>query len=316
MLKHTRTLLFWTLAGGATAFGADFLPLASGNSWVYRDARTGSEFTVDVGATQTVNQRVYYALRGYTPQQLLVRANEFGNIVYWDGSKQTDVLLISFEVVPGGRFAAPARACEEDGQVQDKRVTHNGPAGTWSALEIQYRTFGCADAGDLSEQFVENIGMVRRVVTTFAGPRAFDLVYARVGNQAISAGSTGSFSVSATPGVSTITAALRIQQPLGTQLRLHFWSGQEYDLRLRDSTGRVLYTWSADKLFLQAQHELLIAGSWSVNVSLPQPPATPEGPHVYTIEAWLTTAENDPTFAAATTVEIPGTAVARAARAR
>lgn len=316
MLKHTRTLLFWAVMGGGSTFAADFLPLAPGNAWVYRDARTGSEFTIDIGSTQTLNQRIYYSLRGYTTQQLLVRVNEFGNIVYWDEARQIDVLLTSFEVVPGARFEAPARVCPEEGQVQERRAAHDGPAGRWQALEIQYRTFGCADVGDLSEQFVENIGMVRRVVTTFAGPRTFDLVHGRVGNQVISGGSVGSFSVTATLGSGTMLATLRIQQPSGSQLKLRFSSGQEYDLRVRDSGGQTVYTWSADKLFLQAQHELLISGGWSASVSVPQPPSAPEGPHVYTIEAWLTTADGDPRFAAATTVEIPGTAVARALRSR
>jgi hypothetical protein len=302
---------------GVSAFGADFLPLEPGNTWVYRDARTGSEFTVDVGASQVLlNQRVYHVLRGYTPEQLYVRVNEFGNIVYFDETRQADVLLISFEVVPGARFEAPARTCPEEGQVQEKRVAHDGPAGRWQALEIQYRTFGCADAGDVSEQFVENIGMIRRVVTTFAGPRTFDLVYARLGSQVITAGSVGSFSVTGALSNGAIQATLRIQQPLGRQLKLRFWSGQEYDLRLRDSNGQILYTWSADKLFLQAQHEIVISGGWSANISIPQPPSIPEGPHVYTIEAWLTTAENDPQFAAATTIEVPGTTVARALRSR
>ena len=44
---------------------------------------------------------------------------------------------------------------------------HDGPAGPWSALEIKYINFICADVGDVLEQYVDNIGMVRRVVQTY-----------------------------------------------------------------------------------------------------------------------------------------------------
>lgn len=47
-----------------------------------------------------------------------------------------------------------------------------------------------------SERFAENIGMLRRVVNTIAGPTTFDLVCARVGSQIIEARDRGVFSVS------------------------------------------------------------------------------------------------------------------------
>src|SRR4029077_19789188 len=50
-----------------------------------------------------------------------------------------------------------------------------------AALEMLYRSFSCADNGFERELYVANVGLVRRIVSTFAGPRTFELVHARVG---------------------------------------------------------------------------------------------------------------------------------------
>ena len=289
---------------GSTVYAADYFPLAIGNRWTYRDSVTGASFIVEAGATLVVNDHVYNTLTGFTPAQLLVRINEFGNLVYWDSQVEMDLLLSSFEIVPGASFIARQRECpEEEGQVQEKPVVHDGPAGPWTALEIRYVTFACADVGDQLEQYVDNIGMVRRVVETFAGPRTYDLVYARVGSQVIAAGEKGGASLTATVGrdAATWEATLHIEQPDGRVLKLSFPSSQEYDFRLRDSHGAILWTWSADRVFSQVVHERDVNG-FTATVTVPFPAATSQGEPVLTLEAWLTSAENGPQFAAATSV--------------
>lgn len=289
----------------ADAYSADLLPLAPGNGWTYRNAATGESFSVRVGSPVYLNERVYHSLRGYAAEPLLVRVNEYGNIVYWDEEAGQDVLLISFEAVPRAWWEAPKRGeCTDQGQTTGERVAHDGPAGRWNALLIHYRTFRCADAGSQSEQFAENIGMVRRVTNTFAGPRVYDLVYARIGNTVITAGDTGAFTVSAAPsprdGYWTLT--MRLSLPAGTSLKLRFPSSQQYDARLRDTEGNILWTWSADKLFLQMLRDVTLQGGYTASIEVPYPPATPEDAHFYTIEAWLTTAQDEPQFAAVTGV--------------
>jgi hypothetical protein len=78
-----------------------------------------------------------------------------------------------------------------------------------------------------------------------------------VGSQVIAAGNSGSFSVTVTPGHDSGTwdATLRVDLRGGSPLTLTFPSGQEYDLRLRDSDGTTLWTWSADKVFPQVVHQ-------------------------------------------------------------
>jgi hypothetical protein len=293
-----------TITGNVSA--AELLPLAPSNGWIYRDAVTGDSFSVQVGAPVYLNQRLYHTLRGYGITTLLVHVNEYGNIVYWDEERAQDILLISFEYVPKAWWEAPMRECPQQGQTTRSRTVHTGSGGKWEALDIRYRSFECFDAGSESEQFAENIGMVRRVVNTIAGPRTYDLIYARVGTQVISAGNVGGFRVTAlpsrSPGFWLVT--LRIEVPAGTEVKLNFPSSQEYDARLRDSEGQILWTWSADKLFAQIQHELVIRGGFSATIEVPHPPSIPEGPHFFTIEAWLTNAEREPRFAAVTGVEL------------
>jgi hypothetical protein len=129
----------------------------------------------------------------------------------------------------------------------------------------------------------------------------------------LTAGETGSFSVTAAPDPNGWSATLRLNV---AQLKLRFPSAQEYDLRLRDTNGTILWTWSANKIFAQIEHVLDIKGGWTATVAVPFPPAIPEGPHVYTLEAWLTTAREDPQIGAVTVVEVPGTVAADARRAR
>lgn len=316
-------LLMLSLAG--TAQAADFLPLEPGNNWTYKDTKTGATFKVEVARTQIyVNNHTYSVLKGFTPEPKWVRTNEYGNIVYYEPDTEQDLMFLSFETGGAGWFEAHGRTCPQQGQAQAKRVAHDGPAGKWPSLEILYRTFGCADAGEDLEQFAENIGMVRRVANTIAGPRTYDLIDAKVGNQQIRIGTHGSFSVTSNgdpvDGVWKVTLRVSIDDPNG--VKVVFPSSQEYDLRLSDDDGNILYTWSADKLFLQALHEKLFTGVWEKTVDVPVPPGVGEFTRTFVLSAWLTTAPNGPQFAAATRVVVPGigpagtTDVSRRGRAR
>jgi hypothetical protein len=291
-------------AGVAFAATPNFLPLDTGNTWTYRDAASGQTFDVRVGTPLVTNDQVYYPLRGFSTKQLFVRVNEFGNLAYWDEEREQELLLSSFETSPAiGSFEAYGRQCPASGRAMRDRVDYSGPAGRWSTQEIQFTPYACADAGDLSEQYVENIGMVRRVVQTFAGPRTYDLVYARLGQQVITAGEASGFSVTALPsaGGGSWDATLRLD--LRSSIPVLFSSSQEFDLRLRDSEGKILWTWSADKIFTQSTHTLNLS-RWKASVVVPQQPLIPEGGAIFVLEAWLTTAPGEPQFAGATTLVV------------
>jgi hypothetical protein len=128
-----------------------------------------------------------------------------------------------------------------------KRGKFDGPAGPLAdVLEIEYRTIGCADIGTVQEQYAENLGMLRRIQTSIAGPRTFDLISARVGSLVIDAAPTCRFTVSVVPPVAagSVSATFRLQVNSSSPLILSFTSGQEYDFALIDNAGNTLWRWS------------------------------------------------------------------------
>jgi Intracellular proteinase inhibitor len=293
-------------------FGADFFPLHEGYTWTYREAATGQTFSVRVGQPVIIAGHQYYDLTGYTDTDLLVRIEEtYGTLVYWDGVRNQEILLTSFEQFEGGHWVAPFRPCpEQDGQGQLKLGSHDGPAGPVAGvLEIQYRTIGCADVGLLQEQYADHLGMLRRVVSTIAGPRTFDLIAARVGNITIDAAPSASFTVSLGPATAAgpVLATFRLRVDSKLPLTLSFTSGQEYDFALKGG-GTTLWRWSASRTFLQALHQRIVADEWSATVEIPWPTTSGGAlqPGDYTVEAVITNSDTLP-FAAAVplTIAVP-----------
>lgn len=268
----------------ATSFGADFFPLEQGNYWRYRSTTTGDTLEVRVGTPVFTHNQVYYLLRGYTPNMLLVRLDDKHNLVYLDEERGMEVLLTSFEA--NGRWDAPQRICHQTGATgtQVEKDSHR------ELVEVNYITTGCADAGTTNERFAENIGMVQRTATTIAGPRVYDLIEARVGKLSLNNLPNGSFTVSVTPD-GRVTLKLTTDPVIG--LKLKFANGQEYDVMARDVDGKVLWRWSAGVGFIQAEHEITVAGEWRATIQLPKLEAT-----AYSIEGWLTTTEDSPHFGA------------------
>jgi len=309
-MKLLKTIIVAVGLHSCALFAADFFPLQEGNTWTYREPVTGQSFNVRVGQLVTIADHVYYDLIGYTDTDLLVRIEEtFGALVYWDGLRNQEFLLTSFEQFEGGHWLAPFRPCPmQDGQGQLKLGNHDGPAGPIvGVLEIQYRAIGCADVGPLQEQYADHLGMLRRVVSTIAGPRNFDLIAARVGNITIDAAPSASFSVSLGPttGAGPVLATFRLHVNSKLPLTLSFSSGQEYDFALKDSAGTTLWKWSVSQTFLQAPHQRIVAGEWSATVEIPWP-TTSAGvlrPGDYTVEAVVTN-DNPVPFAATVPVTI------------
>ena len=287
---------------------AELMPLSLGNYWVYREARTGETFTIRVGqpvALQSGN--VYHYLIGYTASSyVLARIDTNGNLVALDEENGVETLLTGFAEPEGRWWPAPGRGecatVKQEGQTQEKRMQYDGPGGRWNgALEVRYQSpGGCADTGVLAEQFTENIGMLRRVVTTIAGPRTFDLVYARVGTQIIETRDRGRFSVAVDPPTEaddSLRVTLRVDLGFTSSIRLRFPSSQVFDVALRDAAGKVVWQWSEGRLFDQATREVNIGNVWNETVRVPRPAGAGELTG-YTIEGWLTTLPGEPRFAA------------------
>jgi hypothetical protein len=306
MTKILMTALLFMAMTATAGYASNLFPLSSGNSWIYRDATTGHTFEVRVSLPIVTNDHTYHSLTGFGPVRLMARINEFGNLVYWDEDLGMELIITSFETGAVGDFEAYGRQCATWGRTLQERRTSSGPAGSWTVVQVDYQPYRCADAGDLSEQYAENIGMVQRVVNTIAGPRTYDLVYARVGSQVIEAGERGRFNVGVLPGPDSNSwdVTLRVDPTSAAGIHVRFPTSQEYDLRLRDQQGTILWTWSADKFFLQAEHVRQNIAGWTATVRVPHPFRTPEEIHYYTLEGWLTTAPGEMQFAAAASISL------------
>lgn len=305
-MKRVLTIMIFAAALARTVAAADLLPLETGNYWTYREDRTGETFTLRVGQPVWMQSgKLYHYLIGYAGEAVLARVDETGNLLALDEEAGVENLLTGFGERDGRWWQAPRRRCAQQGQTQEKRTTHDGPGGRWqSVVEVKYRSSACADAGLISEQFAENIGMLRRVVTTIAGPRTFDLIHARIGTQIIETNDRARFSVAVdqSMGLNHLRVTLRLDIGLTPSIRLRFPSAQEFDVALRDATGRIVWQWSEGKFFDQAVREKLIGNTWAQTVSIPRPAGDLDG---YTIEGWLTTAAGEPKFAATAPLPLP-----------
>lgn len=302
-MKHSFSLS--ALAAGL-AGGAELIPLAMGNYWVYQQEQTGETFTIRVGQpVATQSGKIYHHLIGYTPGYVLARIDQGGNLLLLDEETGGEKILTGFAESDGRWWTAPGHACAQEGQTQTKRVEYDGPGGRWQrVVVVKYQSSACADAGILSEQFAENIGLLQRVVSTLSGPRTFDLVYARVGTQIIETRDRGRFSVSVDQpaGQDYLRVNLRIELGFTPSIRLRFPSSQVFDVALRDAAGQIVWRWSDGRFFNQEIRETAIGNVWSETVMVPKPPGDLAG---YTVEGWLTTLPTEPKFAAAAPVPPP-----------
>ena len=153
--------------------------------------------------------------------------------------------------------------------------------------------------------------MVRRTVSTIAGPRTYELISARLGELNITSSPSGRFQVSATaiPGSPfRLLVDLRLMFDGAEQpYKLVFPTSQEYDILVRDAAGKQLYRWSDGKAFTQVVHERLVSRELRIGEEIiPVPGSTPP-PGTYMLEAWLATGPGQREFFAAAPFEIRNT---------
>jgi len=180
------------------------------------------------------------------------------------------------------------------------------PAGTFSgSLAIDYPPGNCADAGLSDETFAPGVGLLRRTSITIAGPRTLELLYARVRGVSV-AGAELSFGASLdrpvyisdlqppvdpSRAIPVLTVRFTLRNTTTTPVNLDFNTGQQYDVVIRDSSGRALYQWSLGILFAQVISRLTV-GPGEKNFVLAVPLGDRAGQPFpagrYTLEVWLT----------------------------
>jgi hypothetical protein len=305
--------LFMISVGAVLASAPDFLPLENGNQWTYRAADSNETLTISVGTPVMIGGHEYYKLRGYAAMLLLVRHDGNGNLFWYDEDRGIDVLLTSFEPVENGWYDTFLDGCEQGGQPQTQRVQTRVPAGGFnSALEIKYRSYACRDRGIEQELYLDNVGLLQRTITTIAGPRTFDLMYARVGALRINAQPGTAFRVSADGSVVTrndpnevVTQpiSLRLTVDRSDPIPLRYNTSQKFEVQIRNEAGEIVCKWSDDAAYAQPiadQKAFEIEHRLDLPLRMRSGEALPDG--TYTIEGWLTTEERQ--FSAATALRI------------
>jgi len=303
---------------GAAHAQTDLMPLQVGNQWVYRSTGPGAAITWKVSVTRTENKggQDYAVVEGFPETEtLLLRAAADGTVYsYQDGGER---IWVKFPAAIKEEWPTTVNACNAAGVIESKAARYRGPIGQFdNAVQVRYTYGGCADAGLDGDIFLPWIGLVRRSSQTIAGPRHFDLIYARIADTTVVSEGDVSFTltldkavyyanlmppVDPARAVPVMTARLTLRNTTDQEIEIEFPSGQKYEIQIKNERGETVYTWSADKAFIQVFETLKLSKgelNWVETIRLS---AAEEGKPLaagrYIAEAWLTTNGGQKRFA-------------------
>lgn len=259
----------WSGMGQRGSDWQDFFPLRVGNEWVYSDGV--NDFTVRVlGEVQEANGVRYFEVSGYFPNDASkvrkLRQGPLGQVLEYNPAGE-DFLWYSFSNLRGSwSFQTSGDvACVTGSQVNvgDTAAEVDVPAGTF--VRVLRLTFlaPCKDAGLTSEYFARDVGLVQRILDTFAGPRTIWLVAAHIGSADFSPTSYGVevsldrpvyYNNLMPPVVNpwpTARATLVVRNGTDFPVEFTFPTSQRFDFIVRDAQNREVLRWSDGQAFLQ-----------------------------------------------------------------
>ncbi|MBI5087147.1 MAG: hypothetical protein HZB13_21425 [Acidobacteria bacterium] len=278
------------------------MPLEAGNQWTYKGPSGG--FSVEVAPPVVFAGNEYYLVSGFPSQpRVWLRKDAEGRILMWDAESRSEKMWLDTVASDASTGVDP---CNSTSHLESREAKYAGPVGEFNyGLLVRYATAQCADAGVESDYFLPSVGILRRSMQTIAGPRVFDLVYARLGTATMIAAPELSFALSLDRAVYTanlmppvnprqaipvLAARFTLRNTTGAPIELQFGSGQTYDVVIRNAEGRTVYQWSDGQGFTQALRTERFSGERNWLVSIPL--ATADRPLPagrYTAEAWLAT---------------------------
>lgn len=276
------------LSAGAAAFGhvPDYFPLSVGNVWIYRTTsvppRAGAAtLTVEVTGYETFDGRTYYELSGYRDGRFWVRNDGEGRIYSYDEKAGVERLWYDFSQPKGAGYLTSLPTCCGRAEVRSTDATKRVAIGLFENSVFQITYPGVFQVGIAEENFLPYVGLVFRTENT-GGPasRSLDLVYAKISGVTVLNASGVGFGVAKGPD----HVRIFVNNSTGAPLPVVFSSGQTFEVKLKDSQGKVLYRWSEGKFFTQALRPVEIPTgetSWAVIV--------PDIPGAVAVEAELVT---------------------------
>lgn len=301
-MPGTRTFTLSLLASAALfAQSPDYLPLQTGNVWVYRGTAGG--FTVETGSPSSFGGNDYFSVRGFpsTPD-LWLRNTPEGRILMWDAAARQERLWLDTSTPVAAESPTGVDPCTAFSRIESREAKYTGPVGEFSnVLAVRYAPARCADAGLESDSFLPWVGLLQRVEQSIAGPRSYDLVYARLGGVTVISAPETAFSLALTQTHRALDARISLRHTAAEPLTLVFPSGQQFDVQVFNANGRLVFQWSEGLHFIQSLTRLPVRGEklWLAQIPLDRLPAGN-----YAVKAWLTTLDG-PAYTATAAISIP-----------
>jgi len=286
-MSGTRISILSLLAAALSAQTL-YLPLEEGNLWIYHGKSGG--FVIEAGRQAEIGGNLYSAVRGLTGSgEAWVRNDAQGRILMWDEQAGQERVLLDAAAPEGGVYDTAMDPCNRQAAIQSRNAKYSGPVGEFeNVTHVAYRPGPCMDAGLASEHWLPWVGMLRRERITIAGPRQYDLIYARLGGVTyVRAPETG-FALSLTPSGGVLVVSMTLRHTLDWPLVLNFPSSQRFDISAYDANGKEFYRWSSGRAFLTVMGREEIRGekTWIAEIPVSD---WPKGEIV--IRAWLTPLE-------------------------
>ncbi len=272
-----------------------WFPLAVGNSWLYRSApgNRPANFetrSISVHGKESIGSREYFQVEFFGQELLLRTESSDQSVVLYDRGFNAEQPFLSLGGRVGTTFPTRIGECTSQGTIASRDASVTTPAGAFTGAVGASFQGRCADAGLTRAVFAPGVGLAVSEESTFGGPRWFELIYYRVGSSTGS-GQETSFTVALDapryPAGGTLQARLTLRSSSPDPINLRFTSGQSFDLKIFDAQGRIVYTWSADKLFvMMIRDEKFGPGekTYALNAPLGNLP-----PGRYKAQAYLTT---------------------------
>jgi hypothetical protein len=283
----------------------EYYPLSRGNQWVYR-ARgpAGAAYLAEVTSdTESIGNAVYSVVEGLPGGTVRLRVREDGMLVAYDAEARQERVWAAFGAPERSVYQPEFDTCTGAGTVVSRSASYHGQLGdSESGLRVAFAPGKCADAGRQEELYLPYIGSTGWTESTIAGPRTFDLVYARIGGVTVLSAPEAAFGVSMNSGADGWMARISLRHTLPQPLRLTFRSAQTFDLVIRDAKNAIVYQWSRGRIFAASVREAVFAPgekNWIV-----VGPRAPLAQGTYTAEATLETVESR-LYTAKTAFDVP-----------
>ena len=291
-MRLLQVLLLLSAVGTASAYQPDYFPLQVGNQWIYRQlgVAAGPAVVVEVTEVAIFEQKPYARVTGFPSGDAWLRLEDDGRLVAWDEQTGSPRPWLAFGADVGSPFPTEVNPCNNTGTIVNRAAEIRGPIGEFNyALEVSF-TPSCADAGIVRDYYLPSIGLIQREETTIAGPRLWELVYARLGGVTYVTEPSVSFGLALSHQLSPggppiLRARMTLRNNRLAPIKLDFSTAQRFNLVIRDADGNTVYDWALGKLFAQntGSEEVAYEKNYVVEVPLDLAPGS------YSVEAWLTT---------------------------